>query len=243
MRKLLGSIVAVALSASVGLAAEPAVSPAAKPVTAPAAKAADPEKTGYSVGYDIGKNLGRQGLDLPAEALLKGFSDGYQGKAGALSDQEMQSIKTAYQQQIMAKRAEAMKQAAAKNAKDGEAYLAENKKKEGVVTTASGVQYKILKDGTGKQPKATDTVKVQYRGTLPDGKEFDSSYKRGEPASFKVNGVIKGWTEALQLMKEGAKWQLVIPAALAYGERGMPGIGPNQVLLFDVELLEVLPAK
>jgi FKBP-type peptidyl-prolyl cis-trans isomerase len=175
--------------------------------------------------------------------LINGLRDAYQGKAARLTDQEMLAVKTAYQQVLMAKRAEAAKQAGVRNMKDGEAYLAENKKKEGVITTASGLQYKVLKAGTGKQPKATDTVKVHYRGTLTDGKEFDSSYKRGEPASFPVGQVVPGWTEALQLMKEGAKWQLTVPASLAYGERGRPGIGPNQVLLFDVELLEVLPAK
>jgi FKBP-type peptidyl-prolyl cis-trans isomerase FklB len=127
-----------------------------------------------------------------------------------------------------------------KNKKEGEEYLAENKKKEGIITTQSGLQYKVLKKGTGKIPKSTDTVTVNYRGTLIDGTEFDSSYRRGQPASFKVNGVIRGWTEALQLMKEGAKWQLYIPSNLAYGERGAGrNIGPNSTLIFEVELISI----
>jgi FKBP-type peptidyl-prolyl cis-trans isomerase FklB len=132
-----------------------------------------------------------------------------------------------------------MKVQGEKNKKEGEAFLAENKKKDGVKTLPSGLQYKVLAEGKGKTPKATDTVTVHYRGTLTDGTEFDSSYKRNQPASFPVNGVIKGWTEALQLMKEGSKWQLFIPASLAYGEPGRPGIPPNSVLIFDVELISV----
>jgi FKBP-type peptidyl-prolyl cis-trans isomerase FklB len=131
-----------------------------------------------------------------------------------------------------------------KNKKEGEAFLAANKKKEGVITLPSGFQYKAIKEGTGKTPKATDTVTVNYRGTLIDGTEFDSSYKRGQPATFRVNGVIAGWTEALQLMKEGSKWELFIPANLAYGERGAgAAIGPNAVLIFEVELISVKPAE
>jgi FKBP-type peptidyl-prolyl cis-trans isomerase FklB len=140
----------------------------------------------------------------------------------------------------MAKRMKGQQEGLTKNKAEGEKFLADNKKKEGIKTTASGLQYKVIKDGTGKTPKATDTVSTHYRGTLISGKEFDSSYKRGEPAEFPVNGVIKGWTEALQLMKEGAKWQLFIPSELAYGERGAgQDIGPNSTLIFDIELLSV----
>jgi len=139
----------------------------------------------------------------------------------------------------MAKQTEKMTAVAGKNKKEGETFLAENMKKEGVKTLASGLQYKVITEGTGKMPKATDTVTTNYRGTLVDGTEFDSSYKRGEPATFPVNGVIAGWTEALQLMKTGAKWQLFVPSNLAYGERGTGPIGPNAVLLFEVELISI----
>src|SRR5438270_10025397 len=130
-------------------------------------------------------------------------------------------------------------EAGKKNAADAEKFLADNKKKEGVKTTESGLQYKVLKEGNGAQPKSSDTVTVNYRGTLTDGTEFDSSYKRGQPATFPVSGVIKGWTEALQMMKAGSKYQLFIPASLAYGEQGRPGIPPNATLIFEVELMDV----
>jgi FKBP-type peptidyl-prolyl cis-trans isomerase FklB len=149
-----------------------------------------------------------------------------------------------FKEEMTKKQEEAMKKAAEKNKKDGAAFLAENKKKEGVVTLPSGLQYKIITQGTGNTPKATDTVTVNYRGSLVDGTEFDSSYKRGQPATFPVNGVIKGWTEALQLMKEGAKWQLFIPSDLAYGEKGAGNvIGPNATLIFDVELISAKEAS
>jgi FKBP-type peptidyl-prolyl cis-trans isomerase FklB len=138
------------------------------------------------------------------------------------------------------KKAETMKKLAEKNKEDAVTFFAENKKKEGVKTLASGLQYKIITEGKGKNPKATDTVTVHYRGTLIDGKEFDSSYRRGEPATFPVNGVIAGWTEALQLMKAGAKWQIFIPSNLAYEEKGIGNvIGPNAALIFEVELISV----
>ena len=157
-----------------------------------------------------------------------------------LSEEEMRTVMTAFQKEMAAKQAEMMKSQGEKNKKEGEAFLAENKKKEGVKTLASGLQYKVIKEGTGKTPKATDKVSTHYQGTLIDGTEFDSSYKRGEPATFPVNGVIPGWTEALQLMKVGSKWQLFVPSKLAYGEKGAgPIIGPNAVLIFTVELLAI----
>ena len=136
-----------------------------------------------------------------------------------------------------------MKKAGEKNKKEGEVFLAGNKKKEGVVTLPSGLQYKVIKNGNGKKPKLTDTVTTQYKGTLIDGTEFDSSYKRGQPASFQVNGVVAGWTEALQRMEEGAKWQLFVPAQLAYGERGAGPIGPHATLIFEIELISVQEKK
>jgi FKBP-type peptidyl-prolyl cis-trans isomerase FklB len=145
---------------------------------------------------------------------------------------------------MMAKQQELAKMAGEKNQKEGEAFLAENKKKEGVITLPSGLQYKVIKAGSGNKPKATDTVTVHYQGTLVNGTEFDSSYRRGQPVSFPVNGVIPGWTEALQLMEAGAKWQIVIPSNLAYGDRGAgPQIGPNATLIFEIELISIQEPK
>ncbi|MFO0752095.1 MAG: FKBP-type peptidyl-prolyl cis-trans isomerase [Thermodesulfovibrionales bacterium] len=198
------------------------------------------EKVSYSIGLDIGKNMKKQSIDIDPDALAKGLKDALSDSKPLLSDKEIQDTMTAFQKELAAKQEDRTKKLGEKNKKEGEAFLAANKKKEGVKTTASGLQYKVIKAGTGKTPKATDTVTVHYRGTLIDGTEFDSSQKRGQPASFPVNGVIPGWTEALQMMKTGSKWQLFIPSNLAYGERGAgPLIGPNAVLLFEVELLSV----
>jgi FKBP-type peptidyl-prolyl cis-trans isomerase FklB len=157
-----------------------------------------------------------------------------------LNEQEVRETVAVFQKEMAARLEELGK----KNKKEGETFLTENKKKEGVKTLPSGLQYKVIKAGTGKKPKLADTVTTHYRGTLIDGTEFDSSYKRGQPATFQVSGVIPGWTEALQLMEEGAKWQLFIPSNLAYGERGMAGtIGPNATLLFEIELISVQEKK
>ncbi len=229
MKRLLGSILIFAIAAMPAFAAEKVKLKTTK------------EKLGYSVGYVTGMNMKQDGLDISAEQLSRGIRDGYLGKKGAMTEDEIKGALDEYQKVLAAKQAEAMKQLAEKNKKDGTAYLAENRKKEGVVTTSSGLQYKVVSPGTGKQPKETDTVKVHYRGTTLDGTEFDSSIRRGEPATFPVNGVIAGWKEVLQLMKEGAKWQVVIPSEIAYGERGAAQIiGPNQVLLFDVELIQIV---
>jgi FKBP-type peptidyl-prolyl cis-trans isomerase FklB len=209
------------------------------------------EKLSYAMGVSSARNLKRflqaQSLDVDINMVERGYRDGLKDAKPLLEDQEMQELLTelqkelnAKQQEMMAKQQEKMKELGEKNKKEGAEFLAENKKKEGVKTTASGLQYKVITEGKGKTPTATDTVTVNYKGTLIDGTEFDSSYKRGQPATFPVNGVIKGWTEALQLMKEGSKWQLFIPAELAYGERGAGGqIGPNAVLIFEVELLSI----
>ncbi|MCJ7833279.1 MAG: FKBP-type peptidyl-prolyl cis-trans isomerase, partial [Deltaproteobacteria bacterium] len=173
--------------------------------------------------------------------FTKGFKDALSGAKPLLSEEEMRTVMTAFQKEISEKQAEKTKVLGEKNKKEGETFLAENKKKEGVKILTSGLQYKVVKEGTGKKPKATDKVTTHYQGTLIDGTEFDSSYKRGEPAAFPVNGVIPGWTEALQLMKVGSKWQLFVPSKLAYGERGAgPKIGPNAVLIFTVELLSII---
>ena len=197
------------------------------------------QKSSYAIGMDIGANFKRQDIDVDAKALAAGIADALAGKA-QLSDAEQRQVLTELRTQLMGKAEARQKEAGGKNQIEGEKFLAENKKKEGVKTTASGLQYKVLKSGNGKTPKATDTVKVHYQGTLIDGTVFDSSIERGEPATFPVNGVIPGWTEVLQLMKEGDKWQVFIPSQLAYGAQGAgPKIGPNSTLIFDVELLSI----
>lgn len=198
------------------------------------------EKVSYSMGVDIGKRLKQQSIDFDPELFAKGLKDIYGGSETLLTDQEIKETLAAFQKTLIAKQTEMRKQMGEKNKSDGDAFLAGNKKKGGVITLPSGLQYMVIEEGTGKTPKATDTVVTNYRGTLVDGTEFDSSYKRGKPATFPVNGVIKGWTEALQLMKEGAKWKLFIPSDLAYGERGAGNIiGPNATLIFDIELISV----
>jgi FKBP-type peptidyl-prolyl cis-trans isomerase FklB len=194
----------------------------------------------YTIGVNIGQDFKTQKMDIDTDFLLMGLKDSITGKELRLTDEEMVSEIQTFQQEMQAKMAAEMEVLIAKNAADGEAFLAENAKKEGVVVTESGLQYKILEIGEGDSPGLADVATVHYRGTLIDGTQFDSSYDRGQPATFPVGGVIAGWTEALQLMKPGAKWQIVIPAGLAYGERGAgKDIGPNSTLLFDVELISV----
>jgi FKBP-type peptidyl-prolyl cis-trans isomerase FklB len=200
----------------------------------------DKEKVSYSIGLDIGTNFKRQSVELDSKALAAGIVDGLSGAKPALSEDEVKKVLADFQQQMRTRMAAAAQQAADENKKKGEAFLADNKKKKGVVTLPSGLQYKVLKESKGAKPKATDTVSVHYVGTLIDGTEFDSSIKRGEPASFGVSEVIKGWTEGVQLMSVGSKWQLVIPSNLAYGDQGAgPQIGPHSTLIFEVELLEI----
>jgi FKBP-type peptidyl-prolyl cis-trans isomerase FklB len=198
------------------------------------------EKVSYTLGIDVAKSLKQLGVEVDSDIFIKGVKDALTGTKPLLTDEEMQNVMTTFKQEMSAKQMEKMKALGEKNKKEGEAFLAENKKKSGVKTTASGMQYKVIKDGTGKTPKKTDKVNCNYQGTLIDGTEFDSSYKRGQPATFPVDGVIPGWTEALQMMKVGSKWQLFVPAKLAYNERGAgPLIGPNAVLIFTVELLSI----
>jgi FKBP-type peptidyl-prolyl cis-trans isomerase FklB len=198
------------------------------------------EKISYSIGVNIGKNMKTQGIDLDQGLLTQGIKDGLNSSKTAMSDKDMEETMTAFQQEMMGKMQAKQKVNGEKNAKEGEAFLAANKKKEGVVTLPSGLQYKILKSGDGPKPTKEQTVKCHYRGTLIDGTEFDSSYKRGEPTEFPVGQVVKGWTEALQLMPVGSKWQLFIPSDLAYGPNGAGQmIGPNATLIFDIELVSI----
>lgn len=198
------------------------------------------EKLSYSFGYNIGNSLQRQETELDTEYLFRGIQDVLGGSEGMLNEEEVRTVLVKYQQELMAAQEAKQNKAMEENKIAGETFLAENAKKEGVKTLASGLQYKIIAEGDGASPTKDDTVTVHYKGTLINGTEFDSSYKRGQPASFPVSGVIAGWTEALQLMKKGAKWELYIPSELAYGPRGSGGaIGPNETLIFEVELLEV----
>jgi FKBP-type peptidyl-prolyl cis-trans isomerase FklB len=223
-----------------------AQTPAAKrPATA--AKTAAPltlktskDKFSYALGMKMGANLHRQEVPVDPNILARGLKDALTGAKTLLTDDQAQAAIVEVQNDLRKKQQDKMQVEGAANKKEGDAFLAANKGKEGVVTLPSGLQYKILKEGTGPKPTATDSVVCNYRGTLINGTEFDSSYKRGQPATFPVTGVIKGWTEALQLMPVGSKWQLFIPADLAYGERGpSPEIGANSTLIFEVELLSI----
>jgi FKBP-type peptidyl-prolyl cis-trans isomerase FklB len=191
------------------------------------------DKVSYIIGMNIGNDLKRQSIDISPKILAEGVQQALAGSKPLLTEQEIQETMMAFQKEMMAKQKER-----------GDAFLAENKKKEGVKTLPSGLQYKVIKVGTGKKPKLTDTVTAHYRGTLINGTEFDSSYRRGQPVNFQVSRVIPGWTEALQLMQEGAKWQLFIPPNLAYGEQGAGGIiGPNATLIFEIELVSIQEKK
>jgi len=202
------------------------------------------DKVSYSIGLDIGNTFKNQKMEINADVLAAGVKDGLSGAKPLLSQDEVRTVMTEFSKNMRERAAAASKEAAEKNTKEGEKFLAENKTKPGVKTTASGLQYVVEKEGSGAAPKETDTVVVNYRGTLIDGTEFDSSYKRGEPTTFPVNRVIKGWTEALQLMKPGGKYKLFIPSNLAYGPGGAGGdIGPNATLIFEVELLSSKPAE
>lgn len=243
-------ILTVGMACTAALAQQPAdakKAPAAAPAPASAASSkyqTQTQKYSYIHGVNLGRDFRRKEIQSDTDALLQGFRDALAGDDKiAFKDDEMNEIYRATQKEYRARYEEKRKASGEKAAKDGAAFLAENAKKPGVKSTASGLQYKVATEGSGESPKTNDTVQVHYRGTLVDGTEFDSSYKRGQPAKFPVNGVIKGWTEALTLMKPGAKWQLYIPGALAYGERGSGDrIPPNSTLIFDVELLSVTPA-
>ena len=193
---------------------------------------------------NVGTNLKKQSVEVDPAIVVKGIQDATAGNKPLLTDDETRAVLMQLQEEVRQKQAAKAQSEGSANKTEGEAFLAANKTKEGVMTTPSGLQYKILKAGTGPKPTATDTVVCNYRGTLINGTEFDSSYKRGQPLTFPVNGVIKGWTEALQLMPVGSKWQLFIPAQLAYGERGAGAdIGPNATLIFEVELVSIQAAK
>jgi FKBP-type peptidyl-prolyl cis-trans isomerase FklB len=197
------------------------------------------DKISYSIGMNWGNMLKRETVDIDLAILTRAMKDALAGAKPALTDQQVKEVMTAFQTEMSAKQNEKRKEAGNKNKLEGEAFLAENKKKEGVITLPSGLQYKVITAGTGKKPTLKDKVLCHYRGTFVDGKEFDSSYTRGEPIAFALTGVIAGWTEALQLMPVGSKWKLFIPSDKAYGEFGKGDIGPNTALLFDIELISI----
>jgi FKBP-type peptidyl-prolyl cis-trans isomerase len=221
--------------------------PAPKTQTSPPAASNQPspfkdqkEKIGYAIGMFLANRVRPQAADFDANSVAQGLKDGLSGGKTLMTEEESTATLNQWQTEMKAKQEQQMQQQADANKKEGDAFLAANKTKEGVVTTPSGLQYKVLTQGTGPKPTASDTVVCNYKGTLINGKEFDSSYKRGEPAEFPVGGVIKGWTEALQLMPVGSKYQLFIPPDLAYGTRGAGAdIGPNATLIFEVELISI----
>ena len=197
------------------------------------------DKVSYMVGMDLGKNLVRIKDEIDTKMMVQGLEAALAGGKTAMTDEEANTVKQEFMKKLQAKQVAEEKMAAEKNKTEGDAFIAKNKAKAGVKTTASGLQYEVITEGKGPKPKATDTVKVNYLGTKVDGTKFDSSYDRNEPATFPLNGVIKGWGEALQLMPVGSKYKLVIPADLAYGEQAPPSIGPNATLVFEVELLSI----
>ena len=241
------TLLAAAIAAVVGVASA-ADEPAKKPTTpAPAAAAKDAKppvaidknKVSTMVGMDIGRGLTQIKDDIDIKVVEQALEQTLKGEKTSLTQEEALQVRQAYMQQMQAKRVAEQKAAAEKNKTEGAAFLAKNKSKSGVKTTASGLQYEVEKEGSGPKPKATDTVKVNYLGTKIDGTKFDSSYDRGQPATFPLNGVIKGWSEGLQLMPVGSKYKLYVPAELAYGENAPGPIGPNATLIFEVELLGI----
>jgi len=204
----------------------------------------DQDLVSYSIGYQVGGDFRRQGIEIDPASLVRGVQDALAGAEPLMAPEEMRQALTELKQQAAAAAKQQREEQAAKNLAEGKAFLAENAEKEGVETLPSGLQYQVLTEGEGDPPAATDTVTVHYRGTLVDGSEFDSSYGRGEPATFPLDRVIPGWTEGLQLMRPGARYRLFVPPELAYGERGGGAkIGPNSALIFEVELLAVQPAE
>lgn len=199
------------------------------------------DKASYSIGVSIGKNLKDQKVEIQTDILVKGLLDAYTGAKTQLTEKEMGDVLTQFQQEIMAKAQEEAAKKGGENKSKGEKFLADNKNKPGVKTTPSGLQYTVISEGTGPKPTASSTVKVHYTGKLIDGTTFDSSVDRGEPIEFPLNGVIKGWTEGVQLMSKGSKYKFFIPSDLAYGDRGAGNaIGPNETLIFEVELLDIV---
>lgn len=241
MQKTLLAAAIAATLALTGCQQEKAAETAAEPAAAAAEQsfASEESKVAYGIGRNLGMNLKTQKVELDLESFNAGLKDALDGKDARVSDADVMAAMKSFREKQEAKMKAEAEQAGLENKKEGEEFLAANKAKEGVQTTESGLQYKVVNAGEGAKPSADDTVEVNYRGTFINGEEFDSSYKRGQSVSFPVKGVIAGWTEALQLMPVGAKYELYIPAELAYGPGGTGRIGPNQTLIFEVELLSI----
>lgn len=228
------TIVHWAIVINLALPALPALAEGTKALTTPR------DKVNYAIGANLIGTFKQQGVDIDLDLVIQGMKDAAKGEKLLLNDEELRTAITQYQTKVRQKRTQEVSKSAAANQAAGEAFLAENKKKPGVVTLASGLQYKILRAGEGKKPVMTDTVECQYRGLFVNGNEFDSSYRLGKHSTLKVAGMIPGWRQALQLMPTGSKWQLFVPPPLAYGERGKgSAIGPNATLIFEVELLAI----
>lgn len=219
---------------------EAAASAAIADPTNKTAFASDTEKASYALGAYNGLGWKRNEMEVDIDAYIKGLKDAFVSGKPSMTEAEMRDTLTAMQKKVTEKREAQRKVLATENLKKADQFLAENKSKDGVITTESGLQYKVITEGAGAIPTATDNVKVNYRGTLIDGTEFDNSARRNGPAPLSVKGVIKGWSEALQKMKVGSKWQLFIPPAQAYGEQGRPNIPPNSLLIFDIELVDIM---
>jgi FKBP-type peptidyl-prolyl cis-trans isomerase FklB len=243
---LTASMVAQQTNAAKPKSASSSTSSTHKSATAKSSSVAlktDKEKASYAIGMNIARGMKRDGIDVDTAILARGMKDTFEGKP-QLTDDEAKTVIMALEKEVKATQEAKMKTLGEKNKKEGEAFLAANKSKEGVITLPDGLQYKVEKQGDGPKPTASDTVECNYRGTLIDGKEFDSSYKRGMPASFTVTGVIPGWTEVLQLMPVGSKYQVFVPSDLAYkGRSAGPDIGPNSTLIFEIELLAINPQR
>jgi FKBP-type peptidyl-prolyl cis-trans isomerase FklB len=234
-----------ATKTQIGTAAKSSTGAAAQhhAAAAPVVLKTDKDKQSYAIGMNIGKSIHRDGVDVDPNILLRGMKDALAGGKTVMTDDEAKAVMTNLQVELHKQQAEKAQQAGDANKKAGDAFLAANKTKDGVITLPSGLQYKILTQGTGPKPTATDTVVCNYKGTLLDNTEFDSSYSRNQPLTIPVGGVIKGWTEALQLMPVGSKWQLFIPSDLAYGPQAKGPIGANSTLIFEVELLSIQEKK
>ncbi len=234
-RTLLALSISLMMISSISFVASDAVSS-----TKASKKWSESQKISYIFGTRIGDVSKANKVTIDSKLMLKGLNDSIKGGDMDLTRQEISKTLKAFQQKMVAGRKAGMKSKRKDNAMEGSKFLEANKKKKGVITTASGLQYKVIKEGSGPKPAASDKVRVHYRGRLIDGTEFDSSYKRNRPAEFGLHQVIKGWTEGLQLMKVGAKYELYLPANLAYGQNGPPSIGPNKTLIFEVELLDIV---
>lgn len=230
MRLVAAAVISMAMSTTI----------AAADATATTSLNSDMDKLSYSIGADLGKNFKKQGIEISPAAMAKGLQDGMSGGQLLLTEQQMKDVLNKFQKDLMAKRNAEFTKKAEENKAKGEAFMSQNKAKEGVVSLPSGLQYKIIQTGTGAKPAKDDTVTVEYTGKLIDGQVFDSTEKTGKPATFKVSQVIPGWTEALQLMPAGSTWEVYVPASLAYGPRSVGGpIGPNETLIFKIHLISV----